>query len=74
VQAAPERSRPRRGRRPQPEAERVAEIKVLIAGQPTHGYWSIRRAWCSVFRERITGLIKYQVAESETTSAGLGSD
>ena len=37
-QAAPQRTRQRRGRRPQPEAELVAEIKALIAGQPTYGY------------------------------------
>ena len=30
-QAAPQRTRQRRGRRPQPEAELVAEIKLLIA-------------------------------------------
>jgi putative transposase len=28
----------RRGRRPQPEAELLAEIKQVIAGQPTYGY------------------------------------
>ncbi len=38
VQAAPVRTRRRRGRRPRPEAELVAEIKALIAGQPTYGY------------------------------------
>jgi putative transposase len=38
VQAARERGRQRRGRRPQPESELVAEIKSLIAGQPTYGY------------------------------------
>lgn len=38
VQAAPEWTRQRRGRRPQPEEELVAEIKVLIAGQPAYGY------------------------------------
>jgi hypothetical protein len=31
-QAAPHRTPQRRGRRPQPETELVAEIKVLIAG------------------------------------------
>ena len=38
VQVRCERSRHRRGRRPQPEAELVAEIKALIAGQATYGY------------------------------------
>jgi putative transposase len=28
----------RRGRRPQPEAELLAEIKHIVAGQPTYGY------------------------------------
>ena len=37
-QAAPQRTSQRRGRRPQPEADLVAEIKVLIAGQPAYGY------------------------------------
>jgi putative transposase len=35
AQAAPEGTRQRRGRPPQPEAGLVAEIKTLIAGQPT---------------------------------------
>ena len=30
--------RRRRGRRPRPEAELLAEIKQTIAGQPTYGY------------------------------------
>ncbi|HEY3911356.1 MAG TPA: IS3 family transposase [Stellaceae bacterium] len=38
VQTAPERTRRRRGQPPQAETERVAEIKALIAGQPTYGY------------------------------------
>ena len=50
AQAAPERTRDRRGRPPQPEAELVAEIKTLIAGQPTYGYRRIhallRRQHC----------------------------
>jgi putative transposase len=37
VQAAAAAPR-RRGRRPQPEAELLAEIKQTIAGQPTYGY------------------------------------
>jgi putative transposase len=49
VQAAPPRTRQRRGRRPQPEAELVAEIKVLIAGQPTYGY---RRIHALLRRQR----------------------
>jgi len=49
VQAAPERSRQRRGRRPQPEVELVAEIKALIAGQPTYGY---RRIHALLRRQR----------------------
>ena len=38
MQAASGRTRKRRGRRPQPEAALVIEIKTLIAGQPTYGY------------------------------------
>ena len=49
AQAAPERSRQRRGRRPQPEAALVAEIKALIAGQPTYGY---RRIHALLRRQR----------------------
>lgn len=49
VQAAPERALQRRGRRPQPEAELVAEIKTLIAGQPTYGY---RRIHALLQRQR----------------------
>ena len=49
VQAAPERIRQRRGRPPQPEAELVAEIKALIAGQPTYGY---RRIHALLRRQR----------------------
>jgi putative transposase len=48
-QAAPERSRQRRGRHPQPEAALVAEIKALIAGQPTYGY---RRIHALLRRQR----------------------
>jgi putative transposase len=49
VQAIPERPHHRRGRRPQPEAELVAEIKTLIAGQPTYGY---RRIHALLRRQR----------------------
>jgi transposase-like protein len=38
MQAASGRTRKRRGRRPQPEAALVTEIKTLIGGQPTYGY------------------------------------
>src|SRR5947209_1656947 len=48
-QAAPQRTRQRRGRRPQPEAELVAEIKLLIAGQPAYGY---RRIHALLRRQR----------------------
>jgi putative transposase len=48
-QAAPQRTLQRRGRRPQPEAELVAEIKVLIAGQPAYGY---RRIHALLRRQR----------------------
>jgi transposase-like protein len=37
VQAAPERTPQRRGRHPPPDTELLAEIKALIAGQPTYG-------------------------------------
>jgi putative transposase len=49
VQAAPQRTQQRRGRRPQPEVELVAEIKALIAGQPTYGY---RRIYALLRRQR----------------------
>jgi putative transposase len=49
IQAAPERTRQRRGRRPQPEVALVTEIKVLIAGQPTYGY---RRIHALLRRQR----------------------
>ena len=49
VQAAPKRTRKRRGRRPQPEAALVTEIKALIAGQPTYGY---RRIHALLRRQR----------------------
>jgi putative transposase len=52
VQAAPEPARQRRGRRPQPEAELVAEIKALIAGQATYGY---RRIHALLRRQRRDG-------------------
>ena len=48
-QAAPQRTQQPRGRRPQPEAELVAEIKLLIAGQPTYGY---RRIHALLRRQR----------------------
>ena len=38
AQAAAKTARQRRGRRPQPEDELLAEIKEIIAGQPTYGY------------------------------------
>ena len=38
VQTTAVAPRRRRGRRPQPEAELLAEIKQTIAGQPTYGY------------------------------------
>jgi putative transposase len=52
LQAAPERTRRRRGRRAQPEAELVSEIKALIAGQPTYGY---RRIHALLRRQRHEG-------------------
>jgi hypothetical protein len=39
----------RRGRRPQPEAELLAEINQTIAGQPTYGY---RRVHALIRRRR----------------------
>jgi putative transposase len=39
----------RRGRRPQPEAELLAEIKQVVAGQPTYGY---RRVHALIRRHR----------------------
>ena len=50
--ASPRRTRQRRGRRPQPEAELVAEIKALIASQPTYGY---RRIHALLRRQRREG-------------------
>ena len=52
VQATCERSRRRRGRRPHPEAELVAEIKALIAGQATYGYRRIHALLRRQRRER----------------------
>jgi putative transposase len=49
AQAAPKTARQRRGRRPQPENELLAEIKEVIAGQPTYGY---RRIHALVRRRR----------------------
>jgi putative transposase len=49
VQAAAKRGWQRRGRRPQPEAELLTEIKALIAGQPTYGY---RRIHALLRRQR----------------------
>ena len=42
VQTATETTGARRGRRPAPEDELLAEIKATIAGQPTYGYRRIR--------------------------------
>jgi putative transposase len=41
--------RQRRGRRPQPDAELLAEIKATIAGLPTYGY---RRVHALIRRRR----------------------
>jgi putative transposase len=49
VQAAANTSRHRRGRRPVPEDELLAEIKATIAGQPTYGY---RRIHALLRRQR----------------------
>jgi putative transposase len=49
AQTAAQRTRQRRGRPPQPEAELVAEIKALIASQPTYGY---RRIHALLRRQR----------------------
>jgi putative transposase len=49
ARAAPDRPRQPRGRRPQPEAELLAEIRALIAGQPTYGY---RRIHALLRRQR----------------------
>jgi putative transposase len=49
AQADPAQTRKRRGRPPQPEAEVVAEIKTLIARQPTYGY---RRIHALLRRQR----------------------
>jgi putative transposase len=49
VQAAASTLRQRRGRRPQPEDELLAEIKDTIAGQPTYGY---RRIHALLRRQR----------------------
>jgi len=61
AQAAAKTARQRRGRRPQPEDELLAEIKEIIAGQPTYGYRRIhargifkRRFWGESLRRRQT--------------------
>jgi putative transposase len=48
-QAAPRTTRARRGRRPEPEDELLAEIRDAIAGQPTYGY---RRIHAVIRRRR----------------------
>ena len=52
VQAAAPTLRLRRGRRPQPEDELLAEIKDTIAGQPTYGYRRIHALLRRQRRER----------------------
>jgi len=52
AQAVPAQTRQRRGRPAQPEAELVAEIKTLIAGQPSYGY---RRIHALLRRQRREG-------------------
>lgn len=52
AQAAPGQTRHRRGRPAQPDAELVAEIKTLIAGQPSYGY---RRIHALLRRKRREG-------------------
>ena len=59
VQTRCERSRQRRGRRPRPEGELVAEIKGLIAGQVTYGY------------RRIHGLLRRQRREQGGAAANV---
>jgi putative transposase len=49
MQAGPDRGPQRRGQRPQADAELVAEIKALMAGQPTYGY---RRIHAQLRRKR----------------------
>jgi putative transposase len=49
ARVAPSPTHQRRGRRPQPEDELLAEIKVTIAGQPTYGY---RRIHALIRRRR----------------------
>ena len=49
VHMAPNTARERRGRRPEPDDELLAEIKGAIAGQPTYGY---RRVHALIRRRR----------------------
>src|SRR5262249_11408939 len=49
ARVAPSPTQRRRGRRPQPEDELLAEIQVTIAGQPTYGY---RRIHALIRRRR----------------------
>jgi transposase InsO family protein/transposase-like protein len=49
ARVAPQTAQQRRGRRPQPDDGLVAEIKALIAGQPTYGY---RRIHALLRRQR----------------------
>ena len=49
VQTSASTTRQRRGRRPEPEDELLAEIKAAIAGQPTYGY---RRVHALLRRQR----------------------
>jgi putative transposase len=49
VQTSATTTRRRRGQRPEPEDELLAEIKAAIAGQPTYGY---RRVHALLRRQR----------------------
>ena len=45
VRAKPARAPERRGRRPQPDAALLAEIKAIIAALPTYGYRRVHALW-----------------------------
>jgi len=52
AQTVAQLTRQRRGRRPQPETELVAEIKALVAGQPSYGYRRIHALFRRQHREQ----------------------
>jgi putative transposase len=59
VQVAAQTTRQRRGRRPEPEAQLLTDIREIIAGQPTYGY------------RRIHALLRRRHAEHGTPAVNV---